>query len=150
MINMWLQSFWNPQSCDTARMLSGRYITDKLDTGRPTLLACARFLNALVSILDLLNIILFCPALGTEKIAGEREILKNLLQKALISQRPKNIVQFLLDCSSFPAWHFSPWTKLTAMYGVHGAIVFTGVGWTNSVFSSTYRCFYYIYIYSKS
>ena len=96
-----------------ARMLSGRYITDKLSRhwkqnqlGICTIPGCTGD-----EIGSLEHYLLTCPALIDarsqavhlcHKVSMEHIKIMNILQSSFINQTPENIVQFLLDCSSFP------------------------------------------------
>ena len=96
-----------------ARMLSGRYITDKLSRhwkqnqlGICTIPGCTGD-----EIGSLEHYLLTCPALSvarsharflTKKVSMEHEKLTNILQSSFTNQTPETMVQFLLDCSSLP------------------------------------------------
>ena len=94
-------------------MLSGRYITDRLSrhwkhnkTGLCTIPGCTG-----LDIGSLEHYLLFCPALSqarskvvslVEKVAAESDLIGNIFEKVFNNQTPEHIVQFILDCSSFP------------------------------------------------
>ena len=97
-----------------ARMLSGRYMTEKLSrhwtvhnsSGLCTLSGCTG-----LDVGSLEHLLLFCPALSearnniTElclKVASESEELGTILKNALNNQTSDKVMQFLLDCSSLP------------------------------------------------
>ena len=96
-----------------ARMLSGRFITDKLSRhwnqnrlGLCTIPGCTGDETG-----SLEHYLLFCPALGSaranamklfHKVSLKHEVLRNILQNIFQHQTSENIVQFLLDCSSVP------------------------------------------------
>ena len=96
-----------------ARMLSGRYITDRLSrhwrhnkTGICTIPGCTG-----LDIGSLEHYLLFCPALSQarskvvslmEKVAAESDLIGNIFEKAFTNQTPEHTVQFILDCTSFP------------------------------------------------
>ena len=96
-----------------ARMLSGRYITDKLSRhwnqnklGLCTIPGCSGD-----EVGSLEHYLLNCPALSSArsnamnlclKVSLEHETLRDILQNTFLNQTSENIVQFLLDCSSIP------------------------------------------------
>ena len=96
-----------------ARMLSGRYITDRLSrhwrhnkTGICSIPGCTG-----LDIGSLEHYLLFCPALSQarskvvslmEKVAAESDLIGNIFEKAFTNQTPEHTVQFILDCTSFP------------------------------------------------
>lgn len=96
-----------------ARMLSGRYITDKLSRhwteNKSGLCSTPGCTGEDVGSLE--HMLLFCPALTDarqrvialcHKISLENEDVKNILHSALNEQTTEMVMQFLLDCSSLP------------------------------------------------
>ena len=96
-----------------ARMLSGRYITDRLSrhwkqnqSGLCSIPGCTG--NQIGS---LEHYLLFCPALNParskainllQRVAAESHIIEDIISNAFTNKTPENVVQFLLDCSCFP------------------------------------------------
>ena len=97
-----------------AKMLSGCYVTDKLSrhwsqnkSGICSLLGCT---GQAIGSLD--HIMLFCPALSTTRIslinlslsvALESNLISDIITSAINDPSVKNVMQFLLDCSSLQA-----------------------------------------------
>ena len=97
-----------------AKMLSGRYVTDKLarhwrqnTSGICSIPGCTG-----QDIGSLEHMLLFCPALSDvrhrviqlcHRVSSESEVLKNILSFYLNGQTTDIVMQFLLDCSVLPA-----------------------------------------------
>ena len=96
-----------------ARMLSGRYITDRLSRhwmqNQSWLCTIPGFIGLDIGSLE--HYLLFCPALSParskvisllKKVTAESDLIGNIIEKVFTNQTPEHIVQFLLDCTSFP------------------------------------------------
>ena len=97
-----------------AKMLSGRYVTDKLSrywtqnkAGICSIPTCTG-----QDIGSLEHLLLFCPALSDAResmvelwqaVATEHQELHSIIYSVLSGQTVETFVQFLLDCSCFPA-----------------------------------------------
>ena len=96
-----------------ARMLSGRYLTDKLSRHwtKNTLGLCTVPGCTGVDVGSLEHILLFCPALSTARtnsvalcsqVATESQELSEGLEPLIQTESVDGAVQFLLDCYTFP------------------------------------------------
>ena len=97
-----------------ARMLSGRYLTDKLQrhwtqnkTGNCLLPAC----TPSDSEGSLEHLLLYCPALNytrskllqlCSRVSSENEQISSIIHHVFNSDDPQVVMHFLLDCSTMP------------------------------------------------
>ena len=97
-----------------AKMLSGRYVTDRLSrhwtqnkSGTCSIPGCSG-----QDLGSLEHLLLYCPALSDTRdkmlrlcqaVASEHEHLHFIISSVLSSQSEATVMQFLLDCSPFPA-----------------------------------------------
>ena len=115
---IWSSCWSNPYEINKAivqaRMLSGRYVTDKLarhwrrnTNGMCTIPSCPG-----TKVGSLEHLLLFCPALDQERskiknlcltVALETSDLNTVIHSVLGSTSAELVMQFLLDCSSLPA-----------------------------------------------
>ena len=114
---LWLTCGSNPfevnKAVIQARMLSGRYITDKLarhwsqnDVGHCSLPTCS---SKAVGSLE--HFLLSCPALQETRnkmmklcneVSQKNDVVKSITQLVFNDPHQKTRMQFLLDCSSMP------------------------------------------------
>ena len=115
---IWLTCGSNPyeihKAVIQAKMLSGRYVTDKLSrywtqnkAGICSIPTCTG-----QDLGSLEHLLLFCPALSDTRsrmvelwltVVSEHQDLKSIIYSIMYGQTVETIMQFLLDCSCFPA-----------------------------------------------
>ena len=143
---IWTSCGSNPYECHkaviTARMLSGRYPTDRLQRhwtenreGICLLPACA----SAKSPGTLEHLLLFCPSLThtrqrllnlATRVSSEHPAIALLLHSAINNQEPSFLIQLLLDCTTMPSV-----IRATQDHGivVQDRLLFLGRTWCYSV-----------------
>ena len=96
----------------TARMLSGRYLTDRLQRHWTQNKAGVCLLPSCAPAGSLEHLLLYCPALENTrqkllklcyKVSHDNQHVSTILLSTMGSRDEKQIMQILLDCSTIPA-----------------------------------------------